>query len=258
MQYFETHMHLDDEKFDKDREEVIKKIWNENVTKAIDVGYNFKTCKTAIEMAKKHDFIYAMCGLHPQEIPQTEDEMWKTIDQIKELILKNKKIVAVGEIGLDYYWKDDNKELQIKAFERQITLANELNLPISIHTRDSIDDTIKIIRKEKIQKSGVLHCCPFNPELVKQGLQAGLYIAFGGTSTFKNSKNAEKIVKMVPKNRILIETDSPYLAPEPLRGTRNDPSNLKYIVQKLAEYLELTPEQVAKITYQNASNLFSI
>lgn len=258
MQYFDTHMHIDDEKFDVDREQIIQKIWDANVTKVIDVGCDIKTSKKVIEIANKHDFIYAMCGLHPEEIPQSEEEMWKTISEIKKIILENKKVVAVGEIGLDYYWKNDNKELQIKAFEKQIELANELNLPISIHTRDSIDDTIKIIRNNKIKNSGVLHCCPFNPELVRQGLDAGLYIAFGGTCTFKNSKNAEKIVQMVPLDKMLIETDSPYLAPEPVRGTRNDSSNLKYIVQKLAEYKELTPEQVAEITYQNASKLFSI
>ena len=258
MEYFDTHMHLDDDKFDNDREDVISKIWNEGVTCAIDVGCDIKSSKKAIQIANTHDFIYAMCGLHPEELPQTEEEMWKTISEIKQLILQNKKIVAIGEIGLDYYWKNDNKDLQKKAFEQQIQLANELSLPISIHTRDSIDDTIAIIRKNKIQNSGVLHCCPFNPELVKQGLEAGLYIAFGGTCTFKNSKNASKIVQMVPLNKMLIETDSPYLAPEPVRGTRNDPSNLKYILQKLSQLTNTTPQQLAKQTYQNATKLFSI
>ena len=258
MEYFETHMHLDDSKFDIDRKEVIAKIKKAKVTKAIDVGCDIESSKKAIELAKTYDFIYAMCGLHPEEIPQTEQELCKTLNEIRELILNNKKIVAIGEIGLDYYWRKDNKELQIKAFEKQIELANELKLPISIHTRNSIDDTISIIRKNKIIKSGVLHCCPFNPELVKQGLDVGLYIAFGGTSTFKNSKNASKIVQMIPKEKILIETDSPYLAPEPVRGTRNDSSNLKYIVEKIAEYKMSTPEEIAKITYQNAQRLFSI
>jgi TatD DNase family protein len=197
-----------------------------------------------------------MCGVHPQDIPQTEEELWTTISEIKELVLQNEKVVAIGEIGLDYYWKNDNKELQIKAFEKQIDLANELKLPIAIHTREAIDDTIAIIRKKKIEKQGVLHCCPFNPELVRHGLEAGLYIAFGGTSTFKNSKNVKQIVEMVPLDRMLIETDSPYLAPEPVRGTRNDSSNLKYIVQKLAELKNITPEQMAKTTYQNAEKLF--
>ena len=184
--------------------------------------------------------------------------MLKTISQIKELATKNNKVVAIGEIGLDYYWKQDNKELQKQAFIKQIELANELKLPVSIHTRDAIDDMIAIIRKHKIEYGGVLHCCPFNRELVKHGLENGLYIGFGGTSTFKNSKNAEEIINMVPEDRILIETDSPYLSPEPKRGTRNDSSNLKYVVEKLAEYREIEHQQMAKITYINATRLFKI
>lgn len=256
MEFFDTHMHLEDSKFDLDREEVISKIRNAGVTKCINMGCDIESSQKAIKIAKKHEFIYAACGLHPEDIPQTEEELWKTISKIKELVLQNEKVVAIGEIGLDYYWRKDNKELQKKAFEKQMEIANELNLPISIHTRDSIDDTISILRKIKIKKAGVLHCCPFNPELVKQGLNAGLSIGFGGTCTFKSSKNAPKIVEMVPLEKIVVETDAPYLAPEPVRGTRNDSSNLKYVVQKLAEFKNLEPEQMAKITYENAKKLF--
>lgn len=256
MEFFDTHAHYDDEKFEQDREDILKKIKDEGVTKCINMGCNIETSKKAVEIAKKHPFIYAMCGIHPEEIPQTEEELWKTVSEIKDLATKNKKIIGIGEIGLDYHWRSDNKELQQIAFAAQINIANELNLPVSIHTRDSIDDTIKILRNKKIIKSGVLHCCPFNPELVKHALDAGLYIGFGGTCTFKNSKNAKAIVEMVPMDRILIETDAPYLAPEPLRGTRNDSSNLKYVVQKLAEFKKMVPEEMAKITYQNAERLF--
>lgn len=258
MEYFDSHMHIDDEKFDNDRNEVIKKIVEHKVTKCIDLGTNYETTKKVIEIANTYDFIYAAGGLHPEDVPQTEDEMWIEIEKIKELINKNKKIVAVGEIGLDYYWNKDNKELQKKAFIKQIEIANELNLPVSIHTRDAIDDMIFILKNYKIQSSGVLHCCPFNTELVRHGLENGLYIGFGGTCTYKNSKNAYNIIQMVPDNRILIETDSPYLSPEPVRGTRNDSSNLKYIVQKIAEYKKSTPEAIAKITYENAIKLFKI
>ena len=258
MEYFETHMHLSDAKFDVDRDNVVQKIKESNVTTAIEVGCDIESSKKAINFSKKYDFIYAMCGLHPEELPQTEEEVDKIISEIETLVVNNKKVLAIGEIGLDYYWKNDNKDLQIKAFIKQIELANKLNLPISIHTRDAIDDTISIIRKNKIQRNGVLHCCPFNEELVKHGLNEGFYIAFGGTCTFKNSKNAQKIVQSVPMDKILIETDSPYLAPEPVRGTRNDSSNLKFIIQKLAEFKEVTPEKMAEITYQNANNLFMI
>ena len=258
MEYFDTHAHYDDDKFIEDREEVLEKIFNAGVTRCINMGCDIESSKKAIEIANTHDFIYVAVGLHPEEIPQSEEEMWKTILQIKDLAIQNKKVVAIGEIGLDYYWNKENIEMQKQAFIKQIELANELNLPVSIHTRDAIDDMISIIRKYKIENSGVLHCCPFNRELVKHGLENGLYIGFGGTSTFKNSRNAKEIVNMVPDDRILIETDSPYLSPEPKRGTRNDSSNLQYIVEKLAEYKNIAPEKMAKLTYENATRLFRI
>ena len=258
MEYFDTHAHYDDDKFNEDREEVIEKIFNSGVTKCVNMGCDIESSQKAIEIANNNDFIYAAVGLHPEEIPQSEDELWKTILQIKDLAVQNKKVVAIGEIGLDYYWNKENKELQKQAFIKQIELANELKLPVSIHTRDAIDDMISIIRNYKIENGGVLHCCPFNRELVKHGLENGLYIGFGGTSTFKNSKNAKEIVNMVPDDRILIETDSPYLSPEPKRGTRNDSSNLQYIVEKLAEYKNMEPEKMAKLTYENAKKLFKI
>lgn len=257
MEFFDTHAHYDDSHFDNDREEIIKKIFEAGVTKCIDVGCDIETSKKAIQIANEHDFMYAICGIHPNEIALTEKEIDEEILQIKKLILENKKVVAVGEIGLDYHYEDGPAtELQKYAFIKQIELANELKLPISIHTRDAIDDTIAIIRAHRLEKSGVLHCCPFNRELVKHGLENGLYIAFGGTSTFKNARNACEIVQMVPLDKILIETDCPYLAPEPFRGTRNDSSNLKYVVQKLAEFKNIEPEEMAKITYNNGENLF--
>ena len=258
MEIFDTHAHYDDEKFNEDREEVIKSIYEEGITKCINIGCDIRTSENSIKLSEKYDFIYATCSIHPSEIPQTEQELWKQLVKIKEMAKINKKVVGIGEIGLDYHWNKDNIELQKKAFIEQINIANELNLPISIHTRDAIDDTIEIIRNYKVNKNGVLHCCPFNRELVKQGLQAGYYIAFGGTSTFKNSKNANEIIEMVPIDKILVETDSPYLAPEPLRGTRNDSRNLKYVIAKLANVKGISEEEMAKVTYINACKLFNI
>lgn len=258
MEIFDSHAHYDDEKFNEDREKVIKSIYEEGITKCINIGCDIKTSENSIKLSEKYDFIYATCSIHPSEIPQTEQELRKQLDKIKEMAKINKKVVGIGEIGLDYHWNKDNIELQKKAFIEQINIANELNLPISIHTRDAIDDTIEIIRNYKVNKNGVLHCCPFNRELVKQGLQAGYYIAFGGTSTFKNSKNANEIIDMVPIDKILVETDSPYLAPEPLRGTRNDSRNLKYVIAKLANVKKISEEEMAKTTYLNACKLFNI
>ena len=256
MEYFDTHAHYDDSKFDNDRDEVINKIYKSGVTRCINIGCNIETSEKSVEIAKNYDFIYAMCGIHPSEVPQTEEKLWKDINEIKKIVTSNHKVVAIGEIGLDYHYEGFDKKMQQIAFIKQIELANELKLPIAVHTRDAIDDTIKILRNYKFENKGILHCCPFNRELVKHGLENNLYIAFGGTVTFKNSKNAEEIIKMVPKDRILIETDCPYLAPEPFRGKRNDSSNLKYIVEKIADFLDCTPEEVAEFTYKNALELF--
>ena len=178
------------------------------------------------------------------------------IEEIKKIAMQSEKIVAVGEIGLDYYWNQDNKELQKQAFIKQIEIANELQKPIVIHTREAIMDTLEILKQHKVEKKGVFHCCPLNRELVKEALKLGFYISFAGPVTFKNSKNAEEIISMVPNEKMLIETDSPYLSPEPLRGKRNDPRNVKYIAQKIASVKKLSLEEVAKITYQNAEKIF--
>lgn len=268
MEFFETHAHYDDEKFNKDREHVLNKIFEAGVTKCVNVGCSIETSKRSIDLAKKYDFIYAMCGIHPSEISNSEQNILNDIQELQELVLsskmsndKNNKckkmVVAIGEIGLDYHYEGFDKSLQQLAFIEQIKLANELNLPIAVHTRDAIDDTIAILRECKVNNGGILHCCPFNRELVKHGLENGFYIAFGGTSTFKNSKNASEIVNMVPDDKLLIETDCPYLAPEPLRGTRNDSSNLKYVVQRLAEFRGVDLEYIAKLTYENASRFLT-
>lgn len=173
-----------------------------------------------------------------------------------EKVAYNNKIVAIGEIGLDYYWNTENKKLQQYAFTEQIKIANKLNLPIVIHTREAIMDTLEILKKNPVNKKGVFHCCPLNRELVKEALKLGFYISFAGPVTFKNSKNANEIINMVPKDKILIETDSPYLAPEPKRGTRNDPRNVKYIAEKIALVKGIQVEEMAKITYENTCNLF--
>ena len=180
------------------------------------------------------------------------------LSQIENLAKNNNKVVAIGEIGLDYYWeKDENRrELQRKAFIKQIELANKLELPIVIHTREAVMDTLKILKENKVENKGVFHCCPLNRELVKEGLKLGFYISFAGPVTFKNSKNASEIITMVPSDKMLIETDSPYLSPEPLRGRRNDPRNVIYIAQKIADVKGLKLEDVANITYENVKKIY--
>ena len=259
MGLFDSHSHLNDEKFDEDREEQIKKIRESGVSNFITAGYSVESSKKALEIAKKYDFIYTTAGVSPNDIPQTEEELWKQLAEIEKIVEKNKeKICAIGEIGLDYYWNTDNKELQKKAFIEQIKIANKYNLPIVIHTREAVMDTLQILKENKVTKTGVFHCCPQNRELIKEGLKLGFYISFAGPITFKNSKNAEEMINLVPNDRILIETDSPYLAPEPVRGTRNTPANVKYIAQKIADVKGLTLEEVEKITFENTKNILCI
>ena len=261
MELFDSHAHYNDEKFAQDRAEVLHEIYESGVTKLINAGYSLESSKLALEIAKQYDWIYTISGISPNDIPDNENELEKQINELKEFIISekgSKKIVAIGEIGLDYYWNKENSGLQQKAFKKQIQLANEQDLPIVIHTREAVMDTISILKEiEPIQK-GIFHCCPLNRELVKEALKLGFYISFAGPVTFKNSKNANEIIQMVPLDRILIETDSPYLSPEPNRGKRNDSRNVKYIAGKIAEVKGMSLDDIAKATYDNACKIFGL
>ena len=259
MSFFEQHAHYNDEKFDEDREDVINKVYNSGVTKIVNAGYSVESSIQAIDLAEKYSFIYATCGVSPNDIPENKEEIDLQLKEVTKLAKSSKKVVAIGEIGLDYYWNKENKELQKYAFVEQIKIANEMNLPIVIHTREAVDDTLNILRNViKTVKPGVFHCCPLNRELVKQALELGFYISLAGPVTFKNSKNANEIIEMIPNDRILIETDSPYLSPEPNRGKRNDSRNLVYIAEKIANVKNISVEEVQKITFENAKKLYNI
>lgn len=254
MELFDSHAHYNDEKFEQDREEVLKEIYNSGVTKLVNAGYSLESSKSAIEIANSHEFIYATVGISPNDI---EDFKKEDLQEIIKLA-QNKKVVAIGEIGLDYYWNKENKELQKEVFISQIEIANKLNLPIVIHTREAVYDTLEILKNNNCNKKGIFHCCPFNVDLIREALKLGFYISFAGPTTFKNSKNANEIINMVPLSKMLIETDSPYLSPEPLRGRRNDSRNVKYIAQKIAEVKGVSIEEVAKKTYSNAKEIFKL
>ena len=255
MELLDSHAHYNDEKFEEDREAIIKDIYNSGVTTIINAGYSLESSKRAIEIAKNYEFMYATAGVSPNDIENLQDNYITEIEKMA----KNKKVVAIGEIGLDYYWNKENKEEQKKVFIEQIELANKLNLPIVIHTREAVSDTIDILKnKVECKNKGVFHCCPLNVELVKEALKLGFYISFAGPVTFKNSKNADEVIKIVPIEKMLIETDSPYLSPEPVRGTRNDSRNVKYIAQKIAQVKEIAIEEIAKQTKENAKTIFRI
>ena len=253
MEFFDSHAHYNDEKFEENRKELINNIYNEDITRIVCAGYNVNTSEFALKLAKDFHFMYATCGISPNDI---EDYVENNLEKIEE-IAKDEKVVAIGEIGLDYYWNKDNKEIQKELFIKQIELANRLDKPIVIHTRDAAVDTIDILKRYPVNKKGIFHCCPLNQELIKEGLKLGYYISFSGNITFKNAK-AEPCVSLVPLDRLLIETDSPYLSPEPFRGKRNDSRKVKLVAQKVADIKGLELEEVAKTTYDNAKRIFNI
>ena len=285
MQLFDSHSHYNDEKFNEDKEQILYKVYEAGVTKLICAGYNLEASKKAVEIANAHDFVYATVGISPNDIPTLLQENTEKYDnteqknnkeyannieqenikkelqeQLNEIyrLAKAPKVLAIGEIGLDYYWNKENKEIQKIAFKKQIELANKLNLPIVIHTREAIFDTLEILKTNPVINKGVFHCCPLNLDLIKEGLKLGFYISFAGPITFKNSKNAVDAINAVPLDKILIETDSPYLAPEPKRGTRNDSRNVIYMAEKIASVKGLPIEEIAKLTYENAERIFKM
>ena len=284
MEFFDSHAHYDDARFDDERDKLIEDVYKSGVTRIISAGYSLEGSIKSLELSNKYNFIYSTVGISPNDLieraevsnleksktnlenieksyPQIDDEMWKqNIEKIDKLIssnLSSKRIVAVGEIGFDYHY-DTDKKIQYEAFSKQIDIANKYDLPIVIHTRDAVMDTLTMLKEHPENKKGVFHCCPLNRELVKEALKLGFYISMAGPVTFKNSKNANEIIEMCPMDKILIETDSPYLAPEPVRGTRNDSRNLKYIAQKIASVKGITIEEVAETTYENTMKCFNI
>lgn len=255
MELLDSHSHYNDEKFENERDKLINDIYKAGITTIINAGYSLESSRKALEIAKNYNFMYTTAGVSPNDVDYLEKDYIKQIEEIA----KNRKVIAIGEIGLDYYWNEENKQIQKDVFINQIKLANKLKLPIVIHTREAIMDTLDILKnKINCENKGVFHCCPLNIELIKEALKLGFYISFAGPITFKNSKNAADVIKVVPMDRILIETDSPYLSPEPVRGTRNDSRNIKYIAQKIAEIKQTSIENIAEQTYKNAITIFKI
>lgn len=253
MNFFDTHAHYNDEKFEEDRNIIIREIKENNIKYVTVVGYNIESSIKAIEIANKYDNIYATVGISPNDLDSQID-----LEKIESLA-QDKKVVAIGEIGLDYYWNKENKDLQKDIFVKQIEIANKMDLPISIHTREAVYDTLEVLKNRiKVKNSGIFHCCPLNIELIKEAVNLGFYISFSGNVTFKNSKNANKCIEAVPIDKLLIETDSPYMTPEPYRGKRNNSIYVKLVAQKIAEVRNMELEDIAKITLENAKRVYKI
>ena len=252
MNIFDTHAHYDDKAFDEDRYELLDAMSKNNVKYIINQGTDVETSKFSIALAEKYDYVYAAVGIHPEEIYKEE-----SVTEIKKLI-PHEKIVAIGEIGLDYHYDNTNKEDQLKYFIDQLNLANEVNLPVVVHSRDAQKDTLDTLKAIKINNSGVIHCFSGSLESAKEFLKLGYYLGFDGPITFKNTKNALEVLEYMPLDKILIETDAPYLTPTPFRGERNNSMYLTYVINKIAEIKKISPEEAANITMDNAKTLFKI
>lgn len=250
---FDTHAHYDDEQFKADGAELFSSLKNNGVELIMNCATNLQSVKSTLALANEHDFVYAAVGLHPEDILESDES---EIELIKQFALKEKKVKAIGEIGLDYYWKEVPREKQLIFFEKQILLAKELDLPIIVHDREAHEDTLKIIKK--YEPKGVLHCFSGSAEMAKEVLKTGMYIGIGGALTFKNAKKILRVAAEVPIERILLETDCPYMAPVPFRGKRNDSSLIKYVAEKLGEIKQISREEVITACNKNGRELFNI
>lgn len=251
--YFDTHAHYDSSKFSEDRDEVLRAVFDSGVSLIVDPGDTLERSKNTVALANQYDSIYAAVGVHPEEY-----ETWTadTINQLRELA-GDPKVVAIGEIGLDYYWDTEHKELQKQIFRAQIELALELDLPIIVHDREAHGDCFAIVC-EYPQLRGVFHCYSGSAEMAKELIKRGWYLGFDGPVTYKNNVKAMEVLTVTPLERIVLETDSPYLSPVPNRGKRNDSRNLPYIAAVVAREKGISVEDAAAITYENGKKLYGI
>lgn len=248
---FDTHAHYDDKAFDNDRDELLSRLFSENVAYIVNQGTNLALSKYSIALSEQYENMYCAVGIHPECIT---DSSIADLDEIKKLA-RHQKVVAIGEIGLDYYW-DIPKEPQKMIFEKQLIMANELDMPVNIHDREAHGDTLALVRKYK--PKGILHCFSGSVEMAREIVKLGMYIGMGGVVTFKNSRKAVEVISDIPLERLVLETDCPYLSPMPFRGKRNDSGMIQYTAEKIAEIKQISVEEVLKTTFDNAGKIYRI
>lgn len=258
MLIFETHAHYDDAQFDpqEDRHTLLSSMPEHGIGPLVNVGSTLDAAKASLSLATDYPFVFAAIGVHPSDLDTLDEEGMAWIAEHAP----DKKVAAIGEIGLDYYWEKDpqEQERQREWFRRQAQLARDAELPVIVHSRDACEDTLAILKDEaKKGLQGVVHCFSYSPEIAEECVKMGYYIGIGGVVTFKNGKKMKETVKRIPLSRILVETDSPYLAPEPFRGRRNDSTYLPYIVKEIAKLREITEDEVIEATAENAGRLFT-
>ncbi|MGD9568372.1 MAG: TatD family hydrolase [Sedimentibacter sp.] len=253
--FVDSHAHLDDERFDEDREGLINSLYENNIETVLNPGADLNTSRAAVALADKYSFIYAAVGCHPHDSKYMNDE---TMNIFKELA-KNKKVIGIGEIGLDYYYDNSDRETQKIWFREQIRLARDLDLPYIVHDRDAHEDVFRIMKEEHYSGTrGILHCYSSSVEMAREFVKLGFYISLGGPVTFKKAKTPKLVAKEVPLDRLLIETDCPYLTPEPFRGKRNEPKYVKYVAEEIAAIREVSIDVIAEKTKENFRKLFCL
>lgn len=250
---FETHAHYDDPAFDRDRDRLLALLKDEGIAPIVNIGASIETTKSTVELAHRNDHVYAAIGVHPSDCGDlTEND----IEWLKDLS-SDEKVVAIGEIGLDYHYDEPDREIQKKWFIRQLELARETSLPIVVHSRDAAQDTFEIIKDFKGLR-GVIHCFSYSAEFAREYVKMGYYIGVGGVVTFKNGRKLHEVVKEIPLESIVVETDAPYLSPEPYRGRRNSSAFIPYIIERIADLKNVSYETVERALYDNAADLYKV
>ncbi|MBQ7481357.1 MAG: TatD family hydrolase [Lachnospiraceae bacterium] len=250
---FETHAHYDDPAFDRDRDRLLALLKDEGIAPIVNIGASIESTKSTVELAHRYDHVYAAIGVHPSDCGDlTEND----IEWLKDLS-SDEKVVAIGEIGLDYHYDEPDREIQKKWFIRQLELARETSLPIVVHSRDAAQDTYEIIKDFRGLR-GVIHCFSYSAELAREYVKMGYYIGVGGVVTFKNGRKLHEVVKEIPLESIVVETDAPYLSPEPYRGRRNSSAFIPYIIERIADLKNVSYETVERALYDNATDLYKV
>ena len=255
---FDTHTHYDDDQFDEDREALLLSLADNNVGAVVNMGASMQGAKDSVALAKKYSFVYAAVGIHPDHAKELNEEEFEILKQLAA----EEKVVAIGEIGLDYYWDSTEREEQKYWFKRQLALAQERNLPVVIHSRDAAADTLEIMKEAYAQSNkkltGVIHCFSYETEMAREYVKMGFFMGIGGVATFKNGRKLKEVIEDTPLDKIVLETDCPYLAPVPFRGKRNSSEKLSYVVEAMAELKGVSGEEVERITWENACRLYRL
>lgn len=252
---FDTHTHYDDEAFKEDRDELLRGLQQAGIEAVVNIGASIQSTKNTLELLKKYPFVYGAVGVHPNETGELNEQLMNWMKHVAE----EEKVVAIGEIGLDYYWDEPDHETQKLWFVRQLALAREVSLPVVIHSRDAAKDTLDIIKAERAgDLGGVIHCFSYGVEMAREYLNMGFYLGIGGVVTFNNGRKLKEVVEYMPLDRIVLETDCPYLSPVPKRGKRNSSLNLPYVVEAISQLKGIRPEEVIAVTNRNAKEMYRL